>query len=151
VGVASWLGRLFGRRRDDWDWGLPGAPKTFRSSDENISNLKPRVTYPTAIAQSPAPAEPVPAETPALSKILAEEHGSVESFQPPVHVTATLSGPRLTTPSAEEWWTESQVVLEFQDGRVALSSTDPMVKDFIRAADRMMRPRRRLFGKVGAP
>ncbi|MBW3589102.1 MAG: hypothetical protein KY429_06760 [Actinobacteria bacterium] len=150
MGVASWLGRLFGRRRNDWDWGLPGAAKTFRSSDENISNLRPRVTYPTTAPRSPVP-EPVPAESPAPSKILAEEHGSVESFQPQVQVTATLSGPQLTTPSPEEWWRESQVVLEFQDGRVALSSTDPMVKDFIRAADRMMRPRRRLFGKVGAP
>lgn len=151
MGAGRWLGRLFRRRRSDWDWGLPGTPKTFRSSDENISNLKPRVTYPTTIPQSAAPAQPVPAESPSISKILAEEHGSVESFQPQVQVTATVSGPQLTTPNPEEWWTESQVVLGFQDGRVALSSTDPMVKDFIRAADRMMRPRRRLFGKVGAP
>jgi hypothetical protein len=149
--MGRWLSRLFRRRRTDWDWGLPGSPKTLRAHEENIRLFEPKVTYPQEFA-APSIPEALPdlengQEPVNEGKVLAEEPATMSTMQgalPPVNAKATVA-----ELAASKGRLEGKVVLEFESGRMILEDENPMVKEFIRAADRMMRPKRRLFGKVG--
>lgn len=51
--------------------------------------------------------------------------------------------PRVTYPDEREAGAGAKVVLGFQDGtEFLIPDSDPVVKEFVRAADRMMRPAR---------
>lgn len=150
--MGRWLSRLFrSRRRTDWDWGLPGAPKTLRAHEENIKLFEPKVTYPQELEVPPIHEAPQVIENgqePASEgRVLAEEPATMSTMQgalPPVNTRASVA--ELAVSNGRP---EGRVVLEFESGKMILEDENPMVKEFIRAADRMMRPRRRLFGKVG--
>lgn len=149
--MGRWLSRLFRRRRTDWEWGLPGAPKTLRAHEENIRLFEPKVTYPQDFNVPVTPqAQPVienGQEQVSEGRILAEEPATMSTMQgalPPVDTKATVA-----ELAASNGRPEGKVVLEFESGKMILEDENPMVKEFIRAADRMMRPKRRLFGKVG--
>lgn len=152
AGRVRWL---FRRRRRDWDWGLYGGPKTLRAHEENIAYFPPKVTYPSGLELAPlGPTFPVPQERdqeqPREGKILAEEAARLSTMQGAIFPVETKAVVETLAPATSDVRVQGKVVLGFENGKIVLQDGNPLVKEFVRAADRMMRPKRRIFGKVGA-
>lgn len=116
--IFEFLRRIFTRRQDrEWLWRLPGSYEYVRAT----YNPALKITFPDVEL-----ADETRTEVPAL--VVSEER----SFHDLPFISAV-----------ETALHNGRVVLGFSDGRVLLESHHPFVKDFVQAADRMMRPGRR--------